>query len=55
MIHRERYGNSVYWKFWIFTGLIGRYVDVDFNFWIVRGFLHIQYGPDNRCKKPAHR
>ncbi len=46
---------SDFWKFWIFSGESGRYVDIDFNFWVVRGHLHILYGEPNVCTNPAHR
>lgn len=46
---------SGYWKFWFLSGTLGQYVDIDYNFWVIRGYLHIQYGPMSSSENKAHR
>lgn len=34
----------MFWKFWFLSGILDEYVDIDYDFWIVWGHLHIKYG-----------
>lgn len=35
-----------FWKIWFFSGVRGEYVDVDFSFLGMSGYLHVRYGKE---------
>ncbi len=35
---------SYIWEFWIFSGKRGEYFDIDYNFYFIKGYIHIRYG-----------
>jgi hypothetical protein len=42
------------WQWWFLSGVTGKYIDIDYNFWLIHGYLHIRWNREGVCQNPAH-